>query len=172
MKELKYFKHCKSLDEVKAEYKRCVQRWLPSESNEGDIKKMALVENEYHGISQRTKFQDQPEDVKEEYLQFPNKVKKIHELGLNQEVCGSWLWVSGNTIDHKETLKSLGLRYSPNKQRWYYRPKWYRSTNSTPVDMDFIRKKWGTDADDGEFVFDREHEKTTPIAVKSDETLL
>ena len=129
MKKLKYFNQCKSLDEVKAEYKRYVQRLLPREGNAGDPSELVHVENEYHEISQRPKFQDLTEEVKEEYLGYPNKVKILIRLGLDLEMCGSWLWVSGNTIDHKEQLKELGLRYSPNKKMWYYRPKWSRSAN-------------------------------------------
>jgi len=161
MKKLKYFNQCKSLDEVKAEYKRYVQRLLPREGHAGDPSELVHVENEYHEISQRPKFQDLTEEVKEEYLGYPNKVKILIRLGLDLEMCGSWLWVSGNTIDHKEELKEMGLRYSPNKKMWYYRPKWSRSTNSTPVDMEYIRKTYGSDVDNGEFVFDRQHKPTS-----------
>lgn len=168
MKELKYFKHCKSLDEVKAEYKRCVKRWLQTSTEPGDSKQMVLVDEEYLDISHRPKFLEQPEDVRDEFNQFPEKVKQIALLGLNMEVCGSWLWVSGNTREHKEALKELGLRYSPNKMMWYYRPKWYRSSNSTPVDMEFIRKKYGTDHDDGGFVFDRPNEKRNAAKPKEE----
>ena len=164
MKKLKYFNECKSLDEVKAEYKRYVQRLLPREGHAGDPNELVHVENEYYEISQRPKAQEMDEEVREEYLAYPSLVKKLVVKGLNLEMCGSWLWVSGNTIEHKEELKELGLRYSPNKKMWYYRPKWYRSTNSTPVDMEFIRKKWGTDADNGEFAFDRQY---TPTASKN-----
>ena len=50
-KKLNYFKECKSLDEVKAEYKRCVQRWLPTESNAGNKSQMDMLDNEYYEIS-------------------------------------------------------------------------------------------------------------------------
>ncbi len=71
MKKLKYFYECKSIDEVKAEYKRCVQRWLPREGHAGDTAQLSHVENEYHEISQRPKFQGLSEEVKEEYLGYP-----------------------------------------------------------------------------------------------------
>jgi len=157
MKKLNFFRECKSIDEVKAEYKRCVQRWLPREGHAGDSDQLSRAENEYLEISKRPKFQEQSEEVKEEYLGYPAKVKTLVKLGLDLEMCGSWLWVGGNTIDHKEQLKELGLRYSPNKKMWYYRPKWSRSANSTPVDMEFIRKKYGSDADNGIFAFDRQY---------------
>ena len=35
--------------------------------------------------------------------------------GLVWEVCGTWLWASGNTKEHKEVLKSLGFHYASKK---------------------------------------------------------
>lgn len=155
MKKMKYFSHCKSLDEVKSEYKKLTQQWLPTETNPGNKTEMALLDDEYFEISQRPKFKQQSHEVQEEFISFPKIVKELVRLGLNLEVCGSWLWCGGDTIKHKEVLKELGLRYSPGKQLWYYRPKWHRSTNSTPVDMDFIRKKWGTDKQEQDSLFDQ-----------------
>jgi curved DNA-binding protein CbpA len=40
--------------------------------------------------------------------------------GLVVERANAWLWVSGETKKHKEALGLLKLRWSPNKQKWYY----------------------------------------------------
>ena len=42
--------------------------------------------------------------------------------GVKIELCGTWLWVSGETKKHKETLKNNGFFYAPKKQMWYFRP--------------------------------------------------
>ena len=53
------------------------------------------------------------------------------------ELCGSWVWVSGNTKPIKETLKLLGLKWHSTKSMWYlapldesYKKKFYGKTFS------------------------------------------
>ena len=36
------------------------------------------------------------------------------------EVCGMWIWVSGMTYEHRDRLRSLGLKWANRKQKWYY----------------------------------------------------
>ena len=43
--------------------------------------------------------------------------------GLDIEVCGNWVWVGGNTKEHKEVLKENKFRWSKNKSKWYFRPE-------------------------------------------------
>lgn len=47
----------------------------------------------------------------------------LNGLGLIIEVCGSWVWVSGDTKTHKETLKTAGYKWSKSKAMWYFRPE-------------------------------------------------
>ena len=46
----------------------------------------------------------------------------IRLAGLEIELCGAWLWVSGETRAHKDALKAAGLRWSAKKSMWYWRP--------------------------------------------------
>lgn len=47
----------------------------------------------------------------------------IHLDGLNIEVCGLWVWVSGDTRAHKDTLKASGYFWASKKFMWYFRPE-------------------------------------------------
>tara|TARA_R100000656_G_scaffold32769_1_gene28298 strand:- start:29 stop:532 length:504 start_codon:yes stop_codon:yes gene_type:complete len=57
----------------------------------------------------------------------------VHIEGLELEICGSWLWVSGNTYPNRTALTAAGLRFSGSKKRFYLNPdkksggkkKWY-----------------------------------------------
>jgi len=113
MKQLKYFNHCKTLDEIKSEYKMQAQQWLSTEKNAGEPSLMTSLDNEYYEISQRPKFKQQSQEIQEEFLAFPKIVKELISLELNLEICGVFLWVSGNTYDHVDKLKELGLKFSP-----------------------------------------------------------
>lgn len=40
--------------------------------------------------------------------------------GIHIELCGSWLWISGNTFMARARLKMAGFKFSKTKQRWYW----------------------------------------------------
>ncbi len=64
--------------------------------------------------------------------------------GLNIEVCGAWVWVSGETRRHKEALKAANFKYASQKQRWYFRPEGWRSASRGSYTMDEIRTAYGS----------------------------
>ena len=70
----------------------------------------------------------------------------INLMGLTIEICGAWIWVSGETKPHKETLKNAGYIWSQQKVMWYFRPqssktRFYRGKLS----LDEIRFKYGSE---------------------------
>ena len=64
--------------------------------------------------------------------------------GLEIEVCGSWVWVTGNTKDHKATIKEARFWWAKKKKAWYFRPEDYKSNNRGSWDMDKIRGTYGS----------------------------
>lgn len=80
----------------------------------------------------------------------------IHCVGLDLEICGSWLWVSGDTRTHKDRIKSFVTddNGKPNRFRWHSKKaKWYFAPNDfegrrrrfrSNVDMNEIRDKYGS----------------------------
>lgn len=66
----------------------------------------------------------------------------IHLDGLNIEVCGLWVWVSGDTRTHKESLKAAGYFWASKKFMWYFRPE--ESKGGRGKSMDEIRGKYGS----------------------------
>lgn len=64
--------------------------------------------------------------------------------GVDVELCGTWLWIDGNTYEAKEQLKALGCRWSRNKKRWYWhdgKRKW----GNGKTHMEDIRAKYGSE---------------------------
>lgn len=66
----------------------------------------------------------------------------IHLDGLSIEVCGLWVWVSGDTRTHKDTLKASGYFWASKKFMWYFRPE--ESKGGRGKSMDEIRGKYGS----------------------------
>jgi hypothetical protein len=72
------------------------------------------------------------EDIEKNYTQeLINKMMSIIEAlsdsdDVSLNLCGCWIWITGNTKPIKETLKALGLKYSRNKAAWYWHEGEYR----------------------------------------------
>jgi hypothetical protein len=74
---------------------------------------------------------------------FVDTLKTLH--GVVIEVCGYWVWLSGNTYPHKETISNLGFKFSGAKKSWYWSPtidtsKYKRGSKS----MKNIRQEFGS----------------------------
>ncbi|PAF42405.1 hypothetical protein [Helicobacter sp. 11S02629-2] len=65
----------------------------------------------------------------------------LHIQDITIEVVGKWIWISGNTKEHKDTLKDLGFKYASKKKMWYYGETKKRHA---PQEMEEIRAKYGS----------------------------
>ncbi|WON75541.1 DnaJ domain-containing protein [Serratia sp. UGAL515B_01] len=66
-------------------------------------------------------------------------------LGVIYEVIGNWVWISGDTREHKETLKEMGCKWAAKKKQWFYRPEEHKSSyNRREHSIDEIREMYGT----------------------------
>ena len=65
--------------------------------------------------------------------------------GISIEVCGAWVWVSGDTKPHWEKMKEAGFRYASKKKQVFFRPKDFKGRSRGNVwSMDQIRDKYGS----------------------------
>ena len=65
--------------------------------------------------------------------------------GIEIEICGSWVWLSGNTYPHKATIKAAGFKWASKKKRWYFRPEEWASRKARgTMTMDQIRERHGS----------------------------
>ncbi len=71
--------------------------------------------------------------------------KLIHMDGIEIEICGSWVWVTGNTRAHKDELKALAFRWSSNKAAWYFHRDGYRKRSKKSLTLDEIRDYYGSE---------------------------
>ena len=116
-----YFQGCSSLDEVKRKYKELALKHHPDRG--GDTRIMQAVNNEYDAIKKNPffKFWKEKEESQQDYVQFPDIISKI--IGFKDitiELCGNWLWISGNTYKHRKQLKQFGFLYADKKKIWYW----------------------------------------------------
>lgn len=146
---MKFFANCKSLEELKAEYRRLIKIHHPDRG--GDTATMQRVNADYSAAFERLKAQhNETHDAEHQTTETPAEFieiidKLLHLDGLDIELCGSWLWIGGNTREHKDALKEAGCRWSNNKKLWYWRHeedghRWSRGKKS----IGEIRAKYGS----------------------------
>lgn len=146
---MKYFTTCTTLDELKKEYRRLAMANHPDRG--GDEATMKAINAEYASRFEVLKSQHntaadachKTTEAPEEFIAIINALLKVP--GLVVELCGSWLWISGDTRPNRETLKAAGCRWSSGKKMWYWRHQedgahWSRGKKS----MDQIRRTYGS----------------------------
>jgi hypothetical protein len=146
MKKSNEFDGCGNANDLLKRYKQLAMLHHPEKGGSVDVMKKIYQDYLLMLKSEELALSRLPEDQQKDLKNFPRLIKELLILDLDLEMCGSWLWISGNTFDHRDKLKELGLRYSPNKKMWYFRPSGETSNNSSPVDMEWIRSKYGSDA--------------------------
>ena len=146
---MKYFTECKTLDELKKEYRRLAMLNHPDVG--GDLETMKAINNDYAERFEALKSQhnaaaDEYHQTTETPEEFRDIVEALLRLdGLEVELCGSWLWIGGSTREHKEALKAAGCRWSSSKKLWYWRHaedghRWHKGSKT----MNQIRTKYGS----------------------------
>ena len=156
---MKYFTNIRTLDELKAAYRRLAMQYHPDMG--GDTETMKAINAEHDGLFEALKQKhNATADEYHQTTETPEEFRAIVELllkldGLTVELCGSWLWIGGNTREHKEALKAAGCRWSSSKKMWYWRhPEDARGHYRGKRSMNEIRMKYGSQ------VFDASGETT------------
>ena len=120
---MKWFDHPETLEDLKKQYKRLAMKHHPDRG--GSTEAMQQINAEYETLFSRLKDIHKTAEGEtytaktastETAAEFMDIIEKlIHMDGIIIEVCGSWVWVTGNTREHKEELKALSFRWSSNK---------------------------------------------------------
>ena len=127
-----FFSNCKNVDEIKALYRTLAKEHHPDLGGDEDIFK-ALGEA-YHAalLGQHGTYQTTDETTGKDRNYYYNRQReadcmaKLHELliaglvGCEIWLIGTWLWVTGETKEHREALKALKLRWHSKRVAWYW----------------------------------------------------
>ena len=146
---MKYFAKCSTLEELKKEYRRLAMIHHPDHG--GDTEVMKAINNEYHELFNILKNRhNTTADANHQTTETPDEfINIISELlkhpGITVELCGSWLWISGETYGIKDQLKAAGCRWSNSKKMWYWHhPEENSRRSHGKTTMEEIRSKYGS----------------------------
>lgn len=144
-----FFESVRALDELKAEYRRLVLKHHPDRG--GDLETMKQINLAYEAKHEELKHAwNAAHDSEHQCTEAPEEFRDIIESllkmdGVEVELCGSWLWLSGNTYEHKDELKALGCKWASQKKMWSWHHaeagnRFYRGKCT----MGEIRTKYGS----------------------------
>lgn len=143
-----YFDGLKTESEIKARYKELAKKHHPDLG--GCLETMKQINNEYEkaltGMYETSgKSITEIEELLKKDVVLREKLNGILALdGLNIEICGAWLWVTGDTKSHKDALKMLRFFWAQKKLAWYWRSEEQKSYNRKSMSLEEIRQRHGS----------------------------
>lgn len=142
----RYFTNIQSLEELRKEYKRLVK--LNHPDNGGSDELIKTINVEYEFTFKMLEKSDTANSKKYNMAadeQIRDIINIIINLDINIEICGSWIWVSGNTYGCKSDLKANGFQWASKKKMWYWHDPEEQARSNGKTSMDDIRSKYGSE---------------------------
>jgi len=133
---------------IKTAYRKACAKYHPDRNPAGleimkavNVAYQFLVEISYNGAERPI-----DEEVNSNFGDMLNDaINAIIGLsGVDIEICGAWVWLTGNTKEYKEAIKAAGFWWAKKKAAWYFRPADYKSRNKGDWDLEKIRDKYGS----------------------------
>ena len=147
-----YIKDVKTLEELKKSYKKLALKLHPDCG--GNNEEMAQLNNEYDELFSKLKnthknkndetYTKETDETPEQFKDILNRLFVLKMDGVEIEIVGTFIWLTGNTKPYKDDVKALVFRYSPKKYAWYKAPKDYKKRSHKNYDMDTIRGMYGS----------------------------
>ena len=116
-----HFVDIADLDDLKKAYRNLCKLHHPDKG--GCEETMKAINAEYSYMLKNYGF-----DFKGSSVEIEEQIRDIIEQtetlkGLIVELCGRWVWFTGDTRTHKDKLKSIGCFWASKKLAWYWRPQ-------------------------------------------------
>lgn len=159
---MKYFKNVETLEELRKQYKELLKKYHP-DNPDGSTEATQEVNAEYDNLfkvlkdrhERKTEQASDTNDNKTDYNNMKydfSEDEKLREVlqhivtmeNINIEIVGCWIWVDGNTYEHKDTLKALGFKWAREKKKWYFHTEAFRKRSKKKLSMDDIRNYYGS----------------------------
>lgn len=148
----------KDLNSLRSTYKKFLIKYHPDNNAEDTTADMQEINEEYALMFERLKngfehseHYDRATDRQKQNYRW-EKDKQIREMiialsrleGLIIEICGVWIYVRGNTKQHRQELRALGLTWNRQKECWIIHFDDYYRHGQQSMSMNYIREKYGS----------------------------
>ena len=141
-----FFRTCSSVEETKVLYRNLARKYHPDMG--GNENMMKELNRQYHdklsslsGTESDGKTYKYKQKTEDELIEVINKI--IHLKDVEVSLIGYWVWILGETRQHKEYLKSLSCIWHNKRKCWYYKPKGWGSGRSYGGSLEELAVKYG-----------------------------
>ena len=132
---------------IKTAFREACKKYHPDINPAGE-EMMKVVNAAYEVLKNHSgEIKEEQADYGEEFNTALNSILALD--GLNIEIMGVWIWVTGDTITHKNHLKEAGFKWASKKKAWHFRPANYRSSSRGQTPLEEIRAKYGSEKPNG-----------------------
>lgn len=147
MMKNRFFKST-NIEDLKKEYRELAKKYHPDFG--GDTRTFQDMQAEFIDLCQRlanvhkadeTAQEDEAQEAPEEFASVINQVVTLD--GVDIEIIGKWVWVSGNTYANKEKIKNAGFFWSSKHKKWYWNGSTHKSKKHSKMDMQLIKAVHG-----------------------------
>lgn len=158
----KYFKDINTLEELRRQYRDLLKKYHPDNAN-GNTEACQEINAEYDKLfkilkdrhESKTTGSQNDQKAQSDYSQnmydWENDQalrevlqKIINFSGIEIEIVGQWIWISGNTYSYKNELKEIGFKWASTKKQWYFHTDIFRKKSHKTLSMDDIRNYYGS----------------------------
>lgn len=143
-----YFNKVRTLEELRKEYKRLAKIYHPDCGGDAEIFKAIQSEYEkrFEELEKTTANTSNAQQFNKDLDKaIREAIEKIINLDVEIEICGSWVWISGNTYAVKEELKAAGYKYIKKRVKWAWHEEGYRKRTKTDISFEEIRNLYGSE---------------------------
>lgn len=153
---MKWFDDCKTIEQLKRKYYALASKYHPDHG--GDLETMQAINAEFSEMSKilRNKHETRQGEKKQEnetekesnfnaekYMDLISKL--IHFQGVRIEICGTWIWLTGNTYPYREQIRELNFQWSKSKKAWYYAEGLFHKKSRGTKTLNQIRNEFGSE---------------------------
>ena len=147
---MRYFTECRTAEELKKAYHRMAAKLHPD--NGGDAEEFKAMKADYEkafellkNVHMNAEGETYRKETTETAADFMDIIEKIiHFEGVKVEIIGSWIWLTGNTMQYKDEIKAAGFWWSRSKKAWYYNGDTEHKRRRGHYSMNGLRDKWGS----------------------------
>ena len=150
---MKYFSNCKTIESVKAEYKKLVKQYHPDIAGAEFTATMQEINAQFetafriykdiHETAEGQTYTAEQESTETpaEFMDIINSL--INCQGLEINLVGRWIWLEGNTFPYKDIIKTLGFKWASTKKSWYWHTAEDSTVNRKKMSLEDIKTKYG-----------------------------